>query len=199
MAEQPFNLTRAAFLGRQIIKFGSITLVALIIGRVVFTTGYAYYKMLYPDPPPPPTAGFGLLPPIRFPEQTSADKPTSYEIEIPQSRMPQLGDRARVYLMQRSSLSLLADQRAKEIAANYGYVFPPTILSNTLYRWTKSTPLQATLQMNIQNFSFDLTTDYLSRAELLANKNLPDEAAAVGILKSFVNGGQPLPRDIATS
>lgn len=198
-APQPFNLTRAAFLGRQTIKFGSILIVALIVGRVVFTAGWAYYKMLFPDPPPPPTVGFGILPPIRFPDQLETDKPQAYELEIPQSRMPQFSDRARVYLMQRSSLSLLADQRAKEIAADYGFVFQPTVLSNTLYRWTKSTPIQATLQMNVQNFSFDLTTDYLSRAELLSGGSLPNEGAAVNIVKAFVNNGQSLPKDIATS
>ena len=196
---QPFNLTRAAYLGRQTIKFGSIALVALIIGRFAFTAGYAYYKMLYPDPPPPPTVGFGVLPTLRFPEQTLTDKPSSYEIEIPQSRLPDFGDRAKVFLMTRSSLSLLADQRAKEIAANYGYVFTPTVLSNTLYRWTKSTPIQSTLEMNVRNFSFDLTSDFLSRSELLTNRNLPNESNAVSVVKAFVNAGQQLPNDIATS
>ena len=199
MADEGMNLTRAAYLGRQAIKFGSILLVALIVGRFLFTAGYAFYKSMFPDPPPPPTVGFGVLPPLRFPEQTSADKPSAYELEIPTSRLPNFGDRAKVFLMNRTSLSLLADQRAKQLAANYGFVFQPTILSTTLYRWTKTQPIQATLEMNIQNFSFDLQTDYLSRAELLSNVNLPNESAAVSILKAFVKAGQNLPEDIATA
>jgi len=199
MAQEPLNLTRAAYLGRQGIKFGAILLVALVVGRTVLTVGYGFYKTMFPDPPPPPTVGFGILPELRFPEQTADDKPLSYELEVPNSRLPNFGDRAKVFLMNRSSLSLLADQRAKQIAADYGYVFQPTILSTSTYRWTKSQPIQATLQMNIQNFSFNITTDYLSRAALLTNKNLPTESSAVSILKAFVKAGQELPEDIATA
>ncbi len=193
------NLTRAAYLGRQTIKFGSIILVVLIVGRFLLTLGFAWYKMVFPEPPPPPTIGFGLLPPLQFPAQASAAKPASYTLEIPSSRLPNFGDRAKVFLMTRSSLSLLADQRAKEIAANYGFVFAPTILSDTKYRWTRSQPVQATLEMNIQNFNFDVTTDYLSRAELLLKRDLPSESEAVTLVKSFVNSAQGLPKDLATS
>lgn len=199
MAEEPLTLTRAAYVGRQSIKYGAICLVALIVGRTVLSVGFSFYKAMFPDPPPPPTVGFGVLPELRFPGQLSADKPLSYELEVPNSRLPNFGDRTKVFLMNRTSLSLLADQRSKQIAANFGYVFQPTILGTTQYRWTKSTPIQATLQMNIQNFSFDITTDYLSRAALLTNKNLPTESSAVSILKAFVKSGQDLPDDIATA
>lgn len=171
----------------------------MIIGRVVLTTGFSIYKAMFPDPPPPPTVGFGILPPLRFPEQAAADKPDAYDLQVPNSRLPNFGDRAKVFLMERTSLSLLADQKAKQMAADYGYVFQPTILSSTEYRWTKSQPIQSTLQMNIQNFSFDMTSDYLSRASLLTNKNLPDETSAVQIVKAYVKAGQDLPDDIATA
>lgn len=197
--EQALTLTRAAYYGRLTIKFGAIGLVILIIGRFLVTAGIAYYQVLFPEPPPPPTVGFGILPPLRFPLQTVADKPESYQLEVPDSRFPSFGDRARVYLMLKPSLSLRADQRAKEVAANYGFVFAPTILSSTRYRWSKTTPIQSTLEMDIRDLSFDLTSDYLSRSELLAGRNLPSEAAAVSVIKSFVNAGQPLPPDIATS
>jgi len=199
MADEPLTLTRAAFVGRQSVKFGAIILVVLIVGRTLLSVGSSVYTSMFPAPPPPPTVGFGILPELRFPEQSTVDKPQSYELEVPNSRLPNFGDRTKVFLMNRSSLSLLADQRAKQIAADYGYVFQPTILSSTLYRWTKSTPIQATLQMNIQNFSLDITTDYLSRAELLTNKTLPTEANAVSIVKASVRTGQELPVDIATA
>jgi hypothetical protein len=197
--EQGMNLTRAAYLGRQTIKFGAIFLVSLIIGRFVVTAAWNYWVATHPPAPPPPTVGFGILPDINFPAQTSADKPASYILEIPPSRLPRFGDRAKVFLMLRSSIGLFTDQKAREMAANYGFVFAPSKLSEKEYRWTKTQPIQATLDMNIENFTFDLTTDYLSRVELLSQRNIPDEEAAITVVRSFVIAGQPLPPDLATA
>jgi hypothetical protein len=152
-----------------------------------------------PKPPPPPTVGFGILPPIRFPAQSSLDKPQSYDLQVPQSRFNNYGDRAKVFLMLYSSIGLFTDQRAKEIAANYGFMFNPTTLSDTKYRWTKTQPLQATLEMDIVNLKFEIKTDYLSRAELLRRTELPTRTESVNLVKSFINSGQSLPSDLATA
>jgi|GEM_PF-195337 len=197
--EQGINLTRAAYIGRQTIKFGSITLVTLIIGRFLLSSGIHFWIATHPKAPPPPTAGFGALPPIRFPTQAQTDKPSAYQLQIPESRLPSFGDRAKVFLMIRSSIGLFTDQKAKQIAASYGFVFQPRVLSETSYRWTKTQPLQSTLEMNVQNFTFDLKTDYLSHAELLSSKNVPSADGAEQVIKSFVNSGQSLPSDLATA
>ena len=199
MADSGLNLTRAAYLGRQTIKFGAIVLVALIVGRFSLTAAVNFWNAMNPKPPPPPTVGFGILPPVRFPLQSSSDKPEAYDLQVPQSRFNNYGDRAKVFLMLHSSIGLFTDQRAKEVAANYGFMFTPTILSDTQYRWTKTQPLQATLEMNIVDLTFELKTDYLSRAELLRRTTLPNQAESIKLVKSFINTGQSLPSDFATS
>ncbi len=194
------NLTRAAFLGRQAIKFGAIGLVVLIVGRMFLEAGVSYWKATHPPAPPPPTVGFGVLPMIRLPAVPTSQKPSAYQLEIPNSRFPEFPDRAKVFLMEKATPNLLADQRAKEIAANYGFVFAPTVLSDRLYRWTKTIPLQAVLEMDTQRFNFSIKTDYLSRVELINNKKaLPSEIDAVQAVKSFLSAGQSLPVDMATS
>lgn len=193
------TLSQVAHVGRLTIKFGTIGLVALIFGRIFFSAAVDFWVAMNPPPPSPPTVGFGILPAIQFPTQTEQEKPKGYKLETPTGRFPYFGDRARVFLMVRSVPSLLADQRVKEIAANYGFVFQPTVLNTRTYRWTKTSPLQATLEMDTQNSTFSLTTNFLSRPELLTRKNLPGDDQAVQLVKSFIAAGQDLPEDIATA
>lgn len=198
-AQQEFNLTRAAYFGRRFILFGSITLVALVIGRFVLTAGVAYWIATHPEAPPPPTVGFGLLPPVAFPAQTSDDKPGNYSIEIPSSRMPVFSDRAKVFLMNRSTIDLFTDQKANQVAASYGFVFSPTPLTDTMSRWSKTQPLQATLEMNIKNLNFEIRTNYLSQPQLLGTRNLPSPQDAAQVVKSYINAAQGVAGDIATA
>lgn len=192
------NLTMVAFLGRQAVKFGAIAVVALIVGRTLFSAFSAYWKATHPPPPPPPTVGFGLLPAIAFPEQSGEDKPASYTLETATGTTPNFGDRAKVFFMPRSSPSLLADEEARKRAANLDFLFDPQILDDRTYRWTKSRPLETTLELDIQTNRLELTTDFLSRPELLADNELPDTFRAVSQVKSYLQRAQLLPADMAT-
>jgi hypothetical protein len=196
--ESALTLTQLAYAGRLFVKYGLITLVVLIVGRTFLTASINYWNAVHPAPPPPPTVGFGILPPLRFSSQQATQKPSAYQLETPDGKLPYFGDRAKVFLMVRSSPSLLADQKVKQIAANYGFVFQPTVLSDRMYRWTKSTPLQSSLEMEIQNKNFTLTTNFLAKPELFNKKDLPDESSAVALTKSFLSIGQEVPEDIAT-
>jgi hypothetical protein len=64
---QLFTMTDATHYGRLFVKFGSISLVVLIVGRMLLTAAIAYWVATHPEPPPPPTAGFGKLPGLNFP------------------------------------------------------------------------------------------------------------------------------------
>lgn len=192
------SLTQIAYYGRQGVKITIITLISLIVGRVLLTATVNYWVATHPPAPPPPTVGFGQLPPLRFPTQTSQDKPQQYQLQMATGNFPRFPDRAKVFLMPQSAPSLLADQRAKEIGANLGFTSIPNALNDRTYRWTKSTPLEETLNLDIQDYTFSLTTNYLSKPELLAQNNLPIESAATQAVKSFVGSTQPLGDDIAT-
>ncbi len=194
-----FTLTQMAYFGRNTIKYGGILLVVLIVGRVLVGALLDYWVATHPPAPPPPSVGFGILPSLRFPERTDEDKPTSYQLETATGTLPEFGDRAKVFMMEKSTPSLLADQRVKQIAATYGFLFQPTVLNARTYRWTKSAPLQSTLEMDTQTNTFTFETNYLSKPELIAQKNLPPEEDVVGIVKSYIATGQELPEDLATS
>ena len=154
------TLTNVTYIARKAVVFGSIGLVTLIVGRVVLATAVAWWKALNPPPPPPPTVGFGILPAVAFPLQDSEEKPLSYRLETATGGLPEFPDRAKVFLVQHPAPSLLADEAAKSQAANYGYVFEPDKLPGSNYSWSKSSPIQSTLEYNIVSKHFTITTDY---------------------------------------
>lgn len=196
------TLTSATHVGRLFVKYGSITLVTLMVGRMLLVAGVAYWKATHPEPPPPPTVGFGVLPPIPFPKQKETDRPKTYRLETGLgSRLPELDlDRAKVFLQPKSIPSLLADKEVKSIAAIYGFIFEPELLDSRTYRWTKTGQLDATLEIDVQNKNFLYKTNYLSKPELIVSTGkAPEEYEAVRRLKSFLDRTDLLSQDLATS
>jgi hypothetical protein len=193
------TLTDVTQFGRQAVKIVSIFFVVMIVGRFAIQSFVAFWKAMNPPTPPPPTVGFGMLPALRFPEKPKAEVPTSYSLQLPRGTFPSYGDRAKVFFMPSTSLGLLSDQRAREFAAKYGFVFEPTILTARLYRWQRSSPLETTLQLDIQTYQMRLTTNYLNRSDLLLRSVLPESSKAEQIVKNFMNVGGIGDKSIATN
>jgi hypothetical protein len=200
MAKQSSGLTLSdvTVVGRAGVKVFLVFLVLLMVGRTLYTSFVAYWKATHPAPPPPPTMGFGLLPKLPFPSQSSNDMPTRYVLETATGTLPPFGDRAKVFLMPLSSPSLLGDQQAKAKAAAIGYAFAPQVLDSHTYRWSKSSPLEATLELNTQTNFFSIKTNYLSRADLVGGDDLPDGAGSVDQVKQLLSRMQLSNRDMAT-
>lgn len=193
------TLTNITSLGRNVVKYGVIVLVVLIVGRVFLSAIVSYWKATHPPPPPPPTVGFGKLPRLSFPTKDEEEKPRSYRLETASGKTPLISDRATVYLMPKSVPSLLADERVKEVAATYNFIFQPEVISNSTYRWTKSQPLEMSLQINVLTLNFSMKSDYLTRPELLSKIKMPESFEAVNRVKSFLSQAGLLKVDIATS
>lgn len=193
------TLTTATFFGRELIKVTAVTLVVLIFGRMFLVAAVAWWKATHPEPPPPPTVGFGKLPRLEFPVVLDENKPASYALELPNGEFADFGDRAKVFLMPKKPANLLADQQVKQIAARYDFVFEPQVIDTRTYRWTKSQPLEMSLQMDTQNTTFELHSNYLSRPDLLLNNRLPEDFEAVTRAKSMLQAADLLPSDMATS
>lgn len=193
------NLTNITRMVREGMKYTAIALVALMVGRFLLNGAVAIWKAANPPPPPPPTVGFGKITPIEFPLQRSDTKPKSYTLEIPKRTFPEFGDRAKVFEVNINQTSLLNDENAKEIAAKYGYVFSPETVGAETYRWSKSSPLFFTMEMNIKTKHFAIDSDFLNRQELLQANELPSATQAVGVLKSKLGTAELLGSDVATA
>lgn len=193
------TLSEFAYVGRQSIKYGAVLLVVMIVGRTFLTAAVSYWRAVNPPPPPPPTVGFGILPPIEFPVTLDEDKPTSYKLETATGSLPSLGDRAPVYLLNRSVPSLLQDQESRAIANELNFIFPPDVLDPTKYRFSRTEPIQTVLDINIETKDFEISSDFFNRPELLAQSELPDQLEAVKRVKSMLQDTDLTPEDMATA
>lgn len=193
------TLTNVTRIGRQAVKFSAIILVVLICGRMFLSAFITYWKATHPEPPPPPTMGFGKLPAIVFPLQDKIDKPNSYRLETATGQLTSFGDRAKVFLCPKRSVSLLADEEVRKIANEYNFVFEPEVLDYKTYRFNRSQPLESSFEINSEEYTFTLETDFLSRPELLTDNVVPDDYDASERVKNFLDDANLLPADVASS
>lgn len=193
------NLTNINYFGRLFVKYGLAFLVFLMVGRVLLNAFVAYWKATHPEPPPPPTVGFGILPNLKFPTQSESNKPQSYSLEMAYG-LQEITDRAKVFLVTKSTANLLADERVKSIAANYGFIFTPETIADETYRFTKNTPLEMGLEISSVDFTFSLQSNFLSRPDLLTSGGkLPEEFEAVERVKKFVKSADLMGADLASA
>lgn len=192
------NLTNVNYAGRLLVRYGLAFLVFLMVGRVLLNAFVAYWKATHPPPPPPPTVGFGVLPGLQFPPQSEEDKPASYVLETPYG-IREITDRAKVFLITKSTANLLADDRVKQIASNYGFIFAPELIDDQTYRFTKNAPLDMSFEISSVDFTFSMASNFLSRPDLLTTSGrLPEEFEAIDRVRKFAGSANLLEQDIAT-
>lgn len=149
------TLGETAIVARKAVKYGAISLVALMIGRVIVTSAYTYWKALHPDPPPPPDVKFGKLPKLVFPQKESI--PMQYSLETRTGGIPAtLPTQFRVYFMPIKKPSLLAYDAAKAVATRLDFISEPLKLSEDTYRWDSSQPIPSTFTINVITGAFVL-------------------------------------------
>ncbi len=193
------NLTTINYFGRLFVRYGLAFLVILMVGRVLLSAAVNYWKATHPAPPPAPTVGFGVLPAPQFPAQSSEEKPNNYELEIVAGLNDSV-DQAKVFLVTRNSVNLLDDQKVKTVAEDYGFTSEPEIIADQEYRFTKSSPLDMSLEISSLDWTFSLRSNYLSRADLLTQENrLPEEFEAVNTVKDYLSRADLLGSDMATA
>jgi len=192
------GLTRAASSSRNIVKFAVIGLILFLAARMAFWAFVDYWKATHPPAPPPPTVGFGVLPPLAFPEQGQiATK--QYVLETPNGRFPEFSDRAAVFFMPKTAPSLLNHEKALQLATKLGYVFPPATVDERTYRFTLTEPLVSTLDLDIQDLTMTLQTDYLNRPDLLLKTESLTKFDAISSVKKYLTTAGTLTPDVATS
>lgn len=191
------NLSDIAFGARMFIKFGAFFIVFLIVGRVVLNLTVSIYTKLNPPRPPGPTWGFGTLPPISFPTNTTTI--TSYKLETKNGAFPILTNQLPVFFIPIQTIGLLSLDQAKQEAAALGFVFPPEQTTPTVYRWKRTTPLPAILDIDIVTKNFTMRVDWGSDPGFLSQKNLPPQIFTITNTRERLAEAGLLTPDIATS
>lgn len=186
-------LRKAAEVSQQVIKWGSITIVGLMVGRLVIGSAINWYKRTFPDIPAP-TIGFGILPPVSFPEQEPQQ--LTYRLETVSGGLPELPGQADVLFMKAQRPNLLALERSQEDAEVLGFKIKPDKISDTTYRWSVQTPAPMSLTVSIYDGRFIWKTDWSSNPNFLATKILPTQNQAIKEVRDVVGKIEDDPVDV---
>lgn len=190
------TLTEVAYYTRRSLKWGSFLILFLIVFRWAWNGFWTYWLAKHPPPPPPPTVAFGKLPQLKFPDQTRGS--LTFKLETVTGATPDLGDRAHVFFMPAKRANLLALERATNQATRLGFTLPPAKLTDTLYRWTNSTPLPTNLDLDIIYGHFTLTASWQQDPTLLDAAHLPSSTQAVIEAQDYLADTGLLPEDLKT-
>lgn len=166
----------------------------LVFGQIALNWMVNLYKTLNPPPPPAPTVGFGALPKIVFPSSDVGE--ITYRLESVSGVVPSFGPTAKVFGTIPKKDNLLGLDRGKQRAAAMGFVFDPEQISGSLYRWSNSQPLPATLELDYAKETFDLEVSWQSNPGFLNVKLIPTEAQTITEVKNYLKRSGSLPEDM---
>lgn len=189
------NLGETAIVARKAIKYGSIGLVFLMVGRVILTASIAYYRKINPPPPPPPDVKFGKLPKLIFPQK---DQPTlTYTLETRTGKLPSdIPTQFKVYFMPIKKANLLAFDNAKAVANRLEFIQEPTKLSATDYRWTTNEPVASSLTINTITGAFVLDRKWQNDKSYLTPTLYYSDVQAVDRTLNLLGRVDLLPKDV---
>lgn len=190
------RLGEISSVARKTIKYGSIGLVSLMIGRVMFNAGRTWWKARNPDPPPPPDVKFGKLPPLHFPV---TDQPLlQYILETRTGGLPSLEPQFTVYFMPIKKASLLAYDQAVKLANKLGFIQEPQQLSDTEYRWNGSSPVSSSFTMDVITGEFVLDLKWQEDESYLSPTFFISEERSAKLSENYLSRIGLLPEDIGS-
>jgi len=189
------TLGETAVVARKAIKYGGIGLVVLMIGRIVVTNAYTYWRKLNPPPPPPPDIKWGKLPKLVFPlkEQPSL----SYRLETKTGGLPnKMPTQFTVYFMPIKKASLLAYDEAKGVANRLEFIQEPKKLDETHYRWDLTEPVLSSLTIDVITGAFVLDREWRDDPSYATPTQYLNETQAVERVYNLLARVDLLPDDI---
>ncbi|RLC35495.1 hypothetical protein DRH14_00860 [Candidatus Shapirobacteria bacterium] len=186
------SLTHTAYTTRNLIKFGGIGIIIFSLSWSIITGSIKAYRKAHP-PKIAPTVRYGKLPPINFPDFTP--KVQSFNLELANDDFPKITDQAKVFILYRSTSTLLALEKDIKTAQKMGFVSKPQKLSNGLYRFENKS-VQKTLTMNVLDGSFRIEYPYKKDQSIQMDGNPPIKEEAVSIATSFLNTAEKMTEDL---
>lgn len=181
-----FTLTNASHETKAILKWGIIIIILITLAFAIFRIGLIIKEMLYPTPPPPPTVLFGKLPGPVF-LQNKVSEELTYKIETVSGALPSISSQTKVYAITLPKPDLLALDIAKQKAKIGRFDNGPFKVSDTVYDWSTNGDLPKTLRLNIEDFNFEVTSNYLEDPDAISGRNIADEKTAIEIASDFLS------------
>lgn len=205
------TLTQAVVLTKKSV----IGLVALTFLILLSYIGYkVWYQYVYlPNLPPViemPEMKFGSLPAVTFPPPGVTSTNYSYSLETTTGNLPQVPALLRVYFIPQTNVTLLAPDRAQNLAAVLGFPIGPDVLSPSEHRFTDNNGGNITINLTTGNFHFErpistgsteINPNAFSNQENMVN-DFKSYLSSKGLLTSELSDGRSniiFPANTATS
>ena len=186
------SLTHTAHMSRNIIKFGGIGIVAIVILWSV--TKIAYRAYLTANPPYyPPTVKYGILPKVVFTEKQTEVK--NFVFELANDRIPVFSDQMKVYVIYKPITTFLALDEDTKTAENFGFIERPREIKDGIYEF-KNNNTNKTLTVNVLDGHFQMSYPYLTDQLLLTPDEVPNKEKAISIASSFLSAGNKFTDDL---
>lgn len=186
------SLTQTAYYARNIIKYGGVFVVMLVVVWMGSVAAIKAYRAAHP-PKVAPECRYGPLKKMVFPEKQYEKK--TFAFGFPNDTPPTFVDKVKVYFIYRSNNVILNLEKDRRVAQALGFVEKEKEISPGIYEFTNSTTNQ-TLTMNVLDGSFKLEYPYQNDQMLLAPESLPDKTMAISIAKSYLSKADKLSPEI---
>lgn len=180
------TLTQTAAIVKQVIAISIATILLGSISMIGYSVWHAYYLAHLPPVEEKPDTKFGLLPTINFPESKISTSNFSYSLDTTTGGLPKTGvdtgfeKIAKVYFVTQTFTSFLSGDRAAALAANFGLITTPEIISETRYKYSNQ---NQTLIVNLDSGNFS----YRNEATASANVILDDDNQLVSDFERILN------------
>jgi hypothetical protein len=194
-------LTETAYYTRRAIHWGILGIIGYIILRIFWGVFIAAWLIVFPPKAPPPNHAFGMLPAVKFPDQTVATGSArlTFTLDTIPGNVPTASETASVYFMPKNAPNLLALTKTQDFAKRFE--FDPTPIPDTLkniYRFNDAETILRKLRFDIVSNNFIIRYAFEQDVSLFTEKNLPIPEAAISESRSIMQTNDIYPPDIAS-
>ncbi|MBU2632630.1 hypothetical protein KKG52_02835 [Patescibacteria group bacterium] len=180
------SLSNIALETRLIIKWGGISLGAIIFLVVLFQIGIFTKNAFFPKEPDPPTVSFGKLPKINFPKNTS-DENFTYQLDTTTGKLPDFPDRLDVFEIEKPEPDLLAVEKAQEKMSSIRIYSKGFQVDSRTFNWKdEGSSMGKTINYDIFSHNFQLKSNYQSDPEVLSANGLFEEQVAINTARDMI-------------
>lgn len=186
-------------------KRGVVGFIIFILLSIIAWQGYKYYHYHYVYLPslaqqkPKPNVEFGILPYPKFLPVDVSSSNYSYSIDTPTGSLPTpFPEIIKVFFIPKSSITLLAPDRAKQLAEIFGFENGPEIKTAVEYSFSDNSDGRFLIDLETLNFKFkkSIATSSAEPIEDSQEEVLPDQTQIAQNFKSFLSNVGLMKKDL---
>lgn len=164
------TLSEAAIFARKTVRRLAIAAAGLITLLAVIALTGTVKNSLFPPKPPAATVAFGKIPKLDLSEGIRAQGVSDYKVETITGELPTLALQAKVFKVLSGELSFGDLERAKQVLAKIGFTQDGQSLESNLYKFTDPKSPSRNITIDITNYNFELTGNYLQDAKVIGGR-----------------------------